>query len=558
MGLNKSFPPFGALAKSDFIGYIIDMKTYAELLKEIEKLKADNHNLRVQNDHLTNQVAWYEAQIRVMNTKKYKTTSESGNIYFEQLPLFDEAEVIQQSIEEAGEESVTVKEHVRKKKTPADFSKLEVRDIHHDIKDRKCPECGASLIELKPLIKEEIEYIPAKHILKRHIIHQYICPECSDDEHTVIRAGENYKKLIDRSKASPSLVASITYMKYAQGLPLYRIEQDFQRKGIPVSRQDMSSWLMICTEKYLKYIFLQMKEDLLKEDILHGDETTVNCLEEKDRDKSYMWIQRTSANSPRQIALYYYNAGREYGFAKKIYEGFRGYLHADAYGAYGDLSDVRVAGCWAHARRKVYEALQSYEADSKYRKSRNKKERDEILAKNLSYANLLKLFNLIEELFSTDKKIVKCSSDFEVIRQKRIEKETELLKSIRSYLEENAEAYPPKSKAGTAIKYIIDCWENLNVYLENGRLELTNNLGERTVKPFVMGRKAWLFANTAKGAQTSAVLYSIVETAKINHLNLEKYIAYILGRLKDMEDPENSILEIRKLLPYSPGINEAI
>lgn len=534
------------------------MKTYEELLKENEKLKADIRNLEIRNDHLTHQVEWYEEQIRVMNTKKYKTTAENGNPYFEQLSLFDEVELIQQSLTEKTEETVTVKEHTRKKKSPMDISKLEVKDIHHDIKDKKCPECGTALTELKPVIKEEIEYIPARYILKRHIIHQYICPQCSDDEQTVIRSGDNYRKLIDKSRASSSLVAAIIYKKYAQGLPLYRIEQDLQRKGVPISRQDMSSWLSICTDKYLKHIFRQMQEDLLKEDILHGDETTVNCLEEKDREKSYMWIQRTSAYSDRPIALYHYNASREYGFAKKIYEGFRGYVHADAYGAYGDLLNVKVAGCWAHARRKVYEALQSYEADSKYRKSRSKKEREEILSRNPSYANLLKLFDLIEDLFAADKKIVKNTTDHEVIREKRLEQETEILDRIRRYLNENAEAYPSKSKSGTAIKYISDCWKSLLVYLEDGRLEMTNNLGERTVKPFVMGRKAWLFANTAKGAETSAVLYSIVETAKINDLNPEKYVKYILDKLKDMNDPENNVQELRRLLPYSSDIHNAL
>ena len=548
-----------------FISYTIGMKSYDELLKDIEKLekeneklKADNRNLKLKNDNLSNQVDWYESMIRVMNTKKYKTTSEPGSVYFQQLPLFDEVEVIQKSIEEKSEETVTIKEHTRKKKAPMDLSKLEIKVIHHDIKDRKCSECGAALVELKPTIKEEIEYIRARYIVKRHVIHNYICPKCSDDEHTVTRSGDNYKKLIDKSRASATLTAAIIYMKFCQGLPLYRIEQDLQRKGIPISRQDMSNWLTICTEKYLKYLFCLMKDDLLEEDILHGDETTVNCLEEKDREKSYMWIQRTSIYSDKQIALYYYNASREYGFAQEIYKGFKGYLHADAYGAYGDLSDAKVVGCWAHARRRVYDALLSYAIDSTYRKCKDKTKRKEILENNPSYANILKLFEMIEELFTADKKIVKNNIDSEEIKRERQEKEKDMLDRIRKYIDENKDAYPPKSKPGIAITYIENCWKSLLVYLEDGRLELTNNLGERTVKPFVMGRKAWLFANTSKGAKTSAILYSLVETAKINKIDPEEYIGYVLNKMKDMDDIENNINELRKLLPYSEDIKRAI
>ncbi len=534
------------------------MKTYEELLKEVEQLKEDNRNLKIKNDTLTSQVNWYESQIRLMNTKKFRTTAEPGNIYMAQLPLFDEVEVIQQSMEEQREEPVTVKEHTRRKKKGADLSKLKVQEFHHDIKDRKCPECGAALIELKPTIKEEIEYIPAQYILKRHIIHNYICPQCSDDEHTVIRSGENYRKLIDRSRASSSLVAAVIYMKYAQGLPLYRIEQDLQRKGIPISRQDMSTWLTICTDRYLKYLFGLMREDILKEDILHGDETTVNCLEEKDREKSYMWIQRTSAYSDRQIALYYYHASREYGFAKEIYRGFKGYLHADAYGAYGGLSDVTVVACWAHSRRVVYDALLSYKIDSEYRKCRDRKKRKEILENNPSYANLLELFDMIEELFKTDKKIVKNNTDIEQIRKEREEKETDILQRIREYLDKNREAYPPKSKAGEAITYISNCWKNLLTYLKDGRLELTNNRAERSAKSLVLGRKAWLFANTAKGAETSAILYSIVETAKANKISPERYLDYVLDYMKDMDNPEGNTEELRKLLPYSEHIRKSL
>lgn len=520
------------------------MNKEAQLRAENEKLKSEIAALTIKNEQLSHTVNWYEEQIRLINIRKYQKTSE-GDSGIYQNSLFDEAEFLQESIKEEENEEVTIKEHTRKKKTAPDYSKMELEVVHRDVENKK------GLVELKSTYKEEIIYIPGRILRRKYIIHNYMDPKQSTDEHTVMVSGENYTKLINKSMASASLVAAIIYKKYVMGMPLYRIETDFNRKNIPITRQDMSNWLTICTDKYLKYLFEQMRQDLLKEDILYGDETTVNCLEEKDRDKSYMWIQRTSPTSDRQISLYYYNASREYGFAKEIYAGFKGYLHADAYGAYTKLDDVTVAACWAHARRYVFEALESYQIDKTFKRCHSRQERADLLAANKAYAKTLELFNLIEDLFKADKKITGSTKDYDVIKTRRLEEETLILQRIKEYLDENSSVFITKSKSNAAIQYMIGCWNNLQNYLKDGRLELTNNLGERTVKNFVVGRKNWLFANTASGAKTSAILYSLAETANNCHLRPDTYLTTVLDRMKEIDDPGNHPEEVRKLLPYS-------
>lgn len=515
-----------------------------ELQRKIEILEAENESLKNRNKELENQLSWYLEQIRLSNIRKYQRTSESGTVY--QFGLFDEAELVSEEPEQK-EEEVTVAEHKRKKKTKPDYSKMELEVIHHDLKKE---EHEGTLVEVKPTIKEEIVHIPSRTKLVRHIIHNYMDKDHSDDEHTVFVSGENYRKLIERSMASPSLVASVIHKKYVLGQPLYRIEAEYNRQNIPITRQDMSSWVLISAERYLKYLFELMAKDILKEEILYGDETTVKCLEEKDRDRCYMWIQRTSPSSSRQIALYHYNPGREYDFAKTIYRGFSGYLHSDAYGAYGILEGVKIVGCWAHVRRKVYEALEGYPIDSKVRKCRSKHEKEELLRANPSYAKIYELFEMIEELFSVDQKILRETKDYDEIKEKRNQMEKGILDRIFSCLEINADKFLSKSAAGKAIAYAVNCGDALKTYLEDGRLELTNNLGERTVKPFVIGRKNWLFANTARGAESSAIMYSLCETAKANHLKPYEYLSYVLEEMRKMEDIENDPEQLRRLLPY--------
>lgn len=518
-----------------------------ELSEKVKALQKEVEDLTIQRDQATKELNWFKEQIRVGKAKKFAGTTENGKYY--EGNLFDEAEAIAEETKESEEPAVEVRSYTRKSKKKKDTSKLP-RDVQdHDITDELKEQYGDKLKELAPTIKEEFFWQPEIVKLIQHVTHNYVYQETEDDEPVFI-SGDNYKKLIDKSMASPSIISAVVHKKFVMGLPLYRIEAEFNRLRIPISRQDMSSWLLICADRYLKYLFEIMREDALKQDILYGDETTVNCLEEKNREASYMWIQRTSPTADRQIALYYYHVSREYDYAKEIYAGFKGYLHADGYGAYTKLPGVTVAACWAHARRKAYEALQAYDIDRIFRKCKTKEERQEVLNNNPAYKRTLELFDLIEELFIADKKIHKDTTDPEEIKARRIKEETSILDRIKKFLDKNRKTFLPKSKSGIAIQYMIDCWDNLQNYLKDGRLELTNNLGERTVKPFVVGRKAWLFANTARGAECSAMIYSIVETAKANNLNTHVYLQYVLDQMRVMDDLENNKDALRALLPY--------
>lgn len=507
-----------------------------KLSKELEEVRSQLNELQTMYDSLVE-------QIHSANRNRYGKKSEA--VFSEQLSLFDEAEYIsEEKINE--EETITIAEHTRKKKKKNDYSKLPVETYDHDIEDKHCPTCGNELTELKPTIKDVLRYVPGRYVVERHIIHQYTCKRCSEEDTMVVYSGENYPKLIDKSLLSPSLAAHIITSKFVQAIPLYRQEQEYKRQGIPISRQNMSDWLLKVSEVYMKPLYNLMEEKLLTYDILYGDETTVNCLEEKDRQKSYMWFRGNSPTEKEQIRLYSYNASRDEDYCKELYKGYHGYLECDGYQTYRKIPGVIVVGCWAHGRRYVYEALVDTPIHKEYQKVSNKQE---FLKKHPAYAKILEVFQMIEDLFKYEKQYQKEGLTHKEIYERRQIEAKKKLEEIKEYIDNNQSSFLPYGKNGKAIEYLRNNWEYLTNYIADGRLEITNNLAERSIKPFVIGRKNWLFASTAKGAKSSAILYSIIETAKANKLKPYEYLTYILEEMRtiDIQDKE----AMKKLLPYS-------
>ena len=294
--------------------------------------------------------------------------------------------------------------------------------------------------------------------------------------------------------------------------PLYRLEQEFNRQGLKLSRQTMSNWLLNVSEIWLQPIYNVLHEKLRKEQVLHADETTLQVLKEAGRpstSKSYMWLYRTSGYAEQAIVLYEYQSTRKAEHAENFLKGFSGWLHADGYQGYHRLPEnIRVVGCWAHARRKFDEALQTLPKE---------KQKDSPAAVGECYCSrLFKLEEAFAELTPEER------------YEKRLEQEKPVLDALLSWANEMQAKTAPKSAMGRAIHYLLEQWPYLIRYLEDGRLELSNNRAERSIKPFVMGRKNWLFANTPGGAQASSVIYSLIETAKENHLDPYRYLLWIL------------------------------
>ena len=298
-----------------------------------------------------------------------------------------------------------------------------------------------------------------------------------------------------------------------------------------MSRQTMSNWLIKATSDWLEPIYDELKDALCRQGVLHADETNLQVLHEPGKppeSKSYIWLYRTGGDTKSPIVLYEYKPDRRAEHPKFFLKYFSGYLHADGYEGYHDLSgNIIIVGCLAHARRKFDEAL----------KGLSKKDQAD------SMAMIGKRF--CDKLFSLERDFAKMTPE------ERHKNRQELSKPVfeEFYRWIGSINPPPKTGLSTAVVYMRNQREYLERYLEDGRLEISNNRAERSIKPFVIGRKNWLFANTPRGAKASAILYSIIETAKENGLNPYGYLTYVFSNAPNW-DIRNNIDNLERLLPW--------
>lgn len=335
--------------------------------------------------------------------------------------------------------------------------------------------------------------------------------------------------VIPGSYASPEAIAHIAVQKYVMGTPLYRQEQELNRSGVMLSRQTMSNWLMWISEHWLAPIYEVLHQQLLQRQVLHADETTLQVLHEpgkKAQSKSYMWMYRTSGDAEHPIVLYEYKADRKAENAEKFLSGFSGWLHADGYQGYHRLTEnISVVGCWAHARRKFDEAVNALPKPQQ------------------TGSATLEGQQYCTKLFAIEKELADLTPEERYTQ--RLEREKPILDAFLAWSETKKAA--PKSALGKAIYYLHEQWPYLMRYLEDGRLELSNNRAERSIKPFVMDRKNFLFANTPGGAQGSATIFSLIETAKENDLDPFRYLVWVLSEAPAMASTGNDWAE--KLTP---------
>jgi hypothetical protein len=296
------------------------------------------------------------------------------------------------------------------------------------------------------------------------------------------------------------------------GLPLYRQEQEWERNGILLSRQTMSNWLIKSALDWLIPIYVRMCDLLLARSNLHADETTLQVLREPGKtpqSKSYIWLYRTGSDAKNHIVIYEYQPGRGAKYPKEFLKAFKGFLHTDGYDAYHDLpDDITVVGCWAHVRRKFNDALKIIP------------EHERIGTATFQGKHFCDCLFALERKFS------------EMTAGERHEARDEKLKPLMVEFFawcENSRVLP-KSPIGQAIGYALDQRKWLENVLLDGRTELSNNRAERSIKPFVIGRKNWLFCNSATGADVNAMFYSLVETAKENGLNPFEYLSEVFRR----------------------------
>ena len=494
-------------------------------------------------------------QFRLAQHRRFGATSEKSTPDgYEQLNIFNESEITS-DILVPEPELIEIEKHFRKRKNMVNTdnlpTNLPVETIEHELPDDEqvCPECEGHLHVMgKETLRRELKLIPAKAVIVEHIRKAYACRNCEKDECGVpIVKTPVSNPVIKGGFASAEAIAHIATQKFVMAVPLYRQEQEWNRCGVALSRQTMSNWLIKATFMWLEPIYDALAEILCLQSVLHADETSLQVLNESgkpaiSRDawassvlqsktrpaKSYMWLYRTSGDANCPIVLYDYQPNRKAEHPKRFLKNFNGYLHADGYDGYHDLSDsIKVVGCFAHARRKFDEAI----------KGLSKKDQAN------STAIIGKQF--CDKLFALERDFTDISAN------ERFQKRQELSKPVFNEFYKWVGSFnpPPKTGLHTAIVYARNQHQYLARYLEDGRLEISNNRAERSIKPFVVGRKNWLFAITPRGAKASAIMFSIVETAKENGLNPYEYLTYVFCNAPNW-DIHNNINNLERLIPW--------
>ncbi|CAB3395977.1 transposase [Kyrpidia spormannii] len=521
----------------------IGMNNIVVAAETIESLEKRIQRLEQENAELAAKVAWYEEQFRLSQRRRFAASSERSKTTSEQLELFNEAEVEAQTPPpEPTVETVTVRRVKKPGQREEKLKELPVERIEHRLAEEEqvCPQCRDALHEMSTEVRRELKIIPAQVKVVEHVRQLYSCRRCEREEiQTPVVKAPMPKPVQPGSLASPSAVAYVMTQKYVEGMPLYRQEQQFERQGLALSRQTLANWIVYSAEHWLEPLYERMHRELLNQDILHADETTLQVLREPGRaaeTTSYLWLYRTGRYSP-PIVLYEYQRTRAAEHPKAFLNGFKGYLHVDGYAGYNGLADVTLVGCWAHARRKFDEALKSLPA--------SKRSAPVAAKEGLAYCN---------RLFAIERDLKELTPEERYRR--RLELSRPVLDEFLAWLVEQKEHALPKSAFGQAIQYCLGQWGKLEAFLKDGRLEIDNNRSERSIKPFVIGRKNWLFANTPKGAKASATVYSIVETAKENGLNPYEYLRYLFERLPNVNINDASVLD--RLLPWSPELPESV
>jgi transposase len=500
----------------------------------IEKLQEENILLKQQIAELSTKVNWFEEQFRLNQHRLFGRSSEQTPAT--QINLFNEAETeAKPEVPEPTVEEITYKRRKRCGHREEMLKDLPVEVVEYRLPENEqtCSCCGGPLHEMSTEVRQEIKIIPAQASVVKHVRYVYGCRHCERNEiSTPIKTAPMPNPVLPGSLASPTSISYIMSQKFVEGLPLYRQEKQWERLGVEISRQTMANWMIQGSERWLRPLYERMRYHLLQKDILHADETTLQVLHEPGRatsTTSYMWLYRTGRDGP-PIILFDYQTTRASKHPARFLEKFKGYLHVDGYVGYDGLSDITLVGCWAHARRKFDEALKAMPATGNADPS--------AAQEGLEFCN--KLFAIERELHDAKP---------EERYKGRLEKSGPVLDAFLEWLKYQTPRALPKGATGQAIQYCRNQWGKLTAFLKDGRLELDNNRGERSIKPFVIGRKNWLFANTPKGASASAVIYSVVETAKENGLNPFAYLTYLFEQLPNVDLNDPTVID--SLLPWS-------
>ena len=478
-----------------------------------------------------------EELVCLLRHQRFGRKSEKAPV--DQLGLFNEAEACahEAEAEEDNEDEIDVPAYKRRKGGRRPLSDLLPRvEVRHDLADAEkvCPhDPSHTLQEIGEEVSEQLDILPAVVQVIRHVRPKYACPTCKEG----VRIAALPPQPIPKSVASPSLLAHVVTSKYVDGLPLYRQEKMLQRLGLDLPRSTLASWVVKLGER-VEPLLERMREEIRRCDFVQSDETPFQVLKEPGKraeSTSYLWALRGGARG-HPLLVYTYDPSRSAEVPKQLLKGFQGYLQTDGYEGYtalGQEPGVVHVGCWAHTRRKFDEALRG---QGRSRKKGTKRTPKESKARQ-GFAQIQKLYGLERDLVELTP---------EARTAARQERMAPLLEKLRTWLDASLGSVPPQSLTGKAMGYLDRQWPKLVRILDDGRIPLDTNLVENAIRPFVVGRKNWLFADTVGGARASANLYSLIETAKANGIEPWAYLHHLFEKLPAATEPS----EIEALLPH--------
>jgi len=491
-------------------------------------------------------------QIRLANQQRYGRHSETLDSITGQLSFFNEAEacyddnVPEPTMEETiAEELQKPRKSKKKGKREEDLKDFPQEEILHDVSSKRLDDVfgEGNWKNMPDEICWQLRFEPAKWIAEKHVIKVYVGTDgLRQDE---FLRGDHPFTLFRGSIATPSLVAAIINAKYVNSNPLDRIARDFQCNGLNLSKQTMSNWIVWSSERYLQFVYDLMKEQQLKAHVNQCDETPVEIVND-DRpagSKSYFWVHITGELSPvPPIVIYEYQKTRHSDHPKEYYKDFKGILVTDGLEQYHkiakELEGVKNANCYAHARRHFTNAIKAIGKGS-----------EEAIKSSIAYQALLRIgtiYKLEENLktLTVEERLEQRQTSIKPL----VEEFFAWLKTVQT-----DKSVLPKSETAKGIQYCLNQEEYLKLFLTDGEIPIDDSASERALRNFTIGRKNWMTINTIRGAEASAVIYSVTETARANHLNVYYYMRYLLTSIPQMIDENGNIdqSELGKIMPWS-------
>ena len=516
-----------------------------DLQKMIKTLQATVDAANKREEALTQERDNLKEEVDLLRKKLFGTSSEKRVLDIPgQLNFFNEAELEQdpalaqvEELEASSSEKTPKKRKARA--TDAErFKGIPVEKEYLDLseKEKNCPVCGTALNQIgEEFVRRELVFIPARLKVREYYSRNYECPQCSQHGIPVIKKGKDGRPHTLYGMACAGTVAWVMYQKFCNALPYFRQEKDWKQYGASITRKTMANWVIQNSEAFFLPMYEYFQRKLLERKFAMADETPLQVLHEPGRraqTQSYMWLFRSGEDGLPPIILYKYSETRAGENAVDFLRGFKGYLMCDGYSGYNKVPDAKRTACWAHIRRYLTDAIPKGKALDYTQPS----------VQGVMYIN---------QLFHLEDIIKAKHTSFDAIKKARLEKEKPVVEGFLSWLDQQAPVRG--SRMDKAVTYIQNRRSYLTTYLEDGRCSFSNNLSENAIRPFTVGRKNWLFCDTPNGAQASALVYSMVEMAKANGVNV--YLTYLLEK---MPSDRMSDEELELLAPWNENVKTEI